>query len=754
MLRFHISLSLLIFRYYYFPIHEGDVPYMKRICLFALCFCCGLVAWITCDYLNQADEYLCLPNLSTAIRITVSPENLEHPMDRLISICQQEDTALLRVEYDYADHSMTAYTTDMTDYARWLEEGRLPNHPDEFLSTNPMEDPAQSGTLAHFDPQTEISIFSFAQYQPSIEVGRYYLATDDAATVDKIIAEIYAIDHGRGYQAIPLEVLEWNEYALLFSVIYNYRNLILFAVLLISFLGGYLCFARLRTRIIQKSLGYGNGRLILSPFFEFFLPGGIAVYFVIFVIATVALSFYNHLSRWMQFGFLYTIGSLLLIAVAYSVIFFLHACFVVQIKPIGLLKGQLPFASAIVLTYLYKAVIVILLVPTILSLSQLSALNHQFYQLEARFEVLKGYVELPVHSERIVTDEEMYLLELQYKRLFEIENNLGGILIEPSGYLSRSDAEDQEFSDPEAAFFAVNNTVLVNHGYLKNNPIYDINGEQVAFENEYEDTIHVLMPEQYRPYEETFVRDLTEYANFTYYASEDIYLNSGETGSQAHTDRTITITYVRDDQYYFTYNPDVARSQNCYLKDPIALVVNNVNFGGDTYLAVFSSGSFKIEVPPEEQNLAYFQDAVEACGLDDSVLSVQNSYEVASDSIHHVLSLLFQRGVIGAAYGVALVILNVISIFILQITYQKRLWIQQILGYSLLRGQSIYIASTVVFWIFVLGILLLFFEQNVFDTIILSCIGLAGEILLGIVIAFVRSIRQPGLSQSMEATRS
>lgn len=691
---------------------------MKKI--FALSLGCLflLISWVTFTYLNVNGQSFFIPDFCFKVQIEISPEQIGNPITEVAEAAQELGIEVIKTDYDKSEKTVRVYTSDTQKYASRIRNGRLPSADGEYIASKSSNDVQQVGILSVFSTDNNIQLYPLASRKPSVSMEQFQVASSDQQLVEQFVQEINEIGDGTKYQASFIGGEASSTYGL-HDAMEEYGQMVILMVIITTLSALYLLFQELKGETVKKILGYSNRRLAAEFLPRVYLPASVMMIAAVAIFSATALYFYNGLALGTIFFELYFLLSLAFTAIVYVIVFLFHFVLISCTKPIGIIKNKFPYKSVLGTTYLYKLIIVLILAPMIASAVNLYQQYIQYGNSAERLEMLKDYVELPLYSDRMETREGTYELGEQYKKFFAIQNNRGAILFDISGPLEAKangryqdvlDAYDEDdFSTPDKKYYVTNHHITINYEYLKQNPIYDCDGNQVFFTNESEDVVHVLIPEQFKQYESSVVPQIQNCINSDYYILEDLISDEEIT----HPDRAFQITWVKDNQSYFTYDPEIGMTQNCYIQDPISFVYNNATMCGNIVLPAFSSCRIKIPVESSEQNLEFFEKDIKACGLEDSVMVVNNAYQRVSDSVYTVEKQLNKQFFFSLAYLIVFAVLIFISSLTIIHAGSRKLYIMRLLGYSSFRCNLLYYARSAGFWLIVFILLNLATEVGI-----------------------------------------
>jgi len=219
---------------------------------------------------------------------------------------------------------------------------------------------------------------------------------------------------------------------------------------------------------------------------------------------------------------------------------------------------------------------------TIVSLSSCKNVDINTTEWKNANNVYRLYIQTPESQLDLVDDEalsdmfEAFLMELEQKnQLFIIDSSNFNELDGKKIY-----AHNKESMEEMAISFDENidpngKRITVNMNYFKMNPIETVNGISIEESLAKDDnTINILVPNQYRVREEEIVALYKSFFCFQKVKVENIY--NEEIGRPLNTvtedDLDVNIIYTKDNQNYFTFNPRVLSETKNIIVDPIVII--------------------------------------------------------------------------------------------------------------------------------------------------------------------------------------
>lgn len=169
-------------------------------------------------------------------------------------------------------------------------------------------------------------------------------------------------------------------------------------------------------------------------------------------------------------------------------------------------------------------------------------------------------------------------------------------------------------------------SIRVSKNYFLYNPIETADGSELTDQFLYDDlTLNILVPEQYREFEEQIIEAYRENFYFEKVTAENHYNEMAEiedTLDIAESDLSIHIIYVKDGQSYFTFRSDCAPATDHRITDPIVQIyTSNIHCN---YAHSFLTQNVYFHSEQESSEAVYEEIApyVAQCGAQDSVQAV------------------------------------------------------------------------------------------------------------------------------------
>lgn len=217
------------------------------------------------------------------------------------------------------------------------------------------------------------------------------------------------------------------------------------------------------------------------------------------------------------------------------------------------------------------------------------------YPKNEKWDNAKGYYTIEIHDPTLTDNESQYKAGKKFKEFVSLCNKNDGIMMYPSNYYSDPEMYDEIVGDSMMFYDPNYKCTYINNNYLKKNPIYDLNSNAVNVPNN-EIGITVLLPQKYSEYYDEIQQYYSEWYRWSYNIDEIVhqeYLTGDEISVEDYEYLPVNLIIVKDNQKYFTYSIDVG-DENNNIEDPIAIIVNGNNMGGDLFLAAITNNGYFI----------------------------------------------------------------------------------------------------------------------------------------------------------------
>ena len=591
---------------------------------------------------------------------------------------------------------------------KWGKRLENSDEKDKFLSNENTEDPNQIGQIGLFFNDVILEIRPLSAMENHILGTDYLLQTDDNSK-SKAFAE--TIERDSPLEAVAndsgnMAVMDINISIFLGKIVLLFC---LYVLIIIAFL--YYIVFRYKEFGIRKMFGDRNRDLIHRILGQECMPIISKSIIISFVVSFVYLCFYNRLSRFGIFLIVWIVAQLILIAIL-LISFWILSQSVRSTKISLAIKDKKPVKFIKFLNYitkvLFATVAVMMFAIALQNLGTLIKQNSNF----KKWEETKDYAVLGFTADDSTETDFVkgYLLSGKLHEFWKMMNNQGAMLMSPGSYYTTPFRSDYE-RDPDYEKYRVD----INNNYLKLNPIYDLNGEKVDVTDEETTNMTLLVPEKYREFEEQIYNYCSRRHTFLYnygavrYAKEmgeDVPYDPGiEDELLKHHELMMpNIIYVKNDQSYFTYDPNIAKDWNNEIHDPIAWVINNSNMGaagflsGTIYSTSISNGTFRPKIEDYEDPMKSLEDAIIESDLQHNIVFVQSLYSTVDKYIYDTRNLiLLELSMMILAFIIIVIIIMFTTLNYLE---ENKLLnsVKRIHGFSFVKRHFMYLLHPIIFW--------------------------------------------------------
>ncbi|MEY8307423.1 ABC transporter permease [Enterococcus faecium] len=216
-------------------------------------------------------------------------------------------------------------------------------------------------------------------------------------------------------------------------------------------------------------------------------------------------------------------------------------------------------------------------------------------------------------------------------------------------------------------------SIVTNINYFKYNPIKKINGKDIITKKDLvfnDKTLNILVPDKLKKYENIITSEYKKYYGF-------LKNLSTETKDK---NTVINIVYVKNNQRYFTYNPNI-EIKDFTIKDPIT-IIDTGQFDSSFYASWLSHCSFVESVNEDGYN--YLLPTIVATKTQPSIQNTISIYNFKAEEINRQKNAIF----IYTVLTICLIVIQIVNIYfsyqLLLRKYMYELYIKKIFGFSCL----------------------------------------------------------------------
>ncbi|TKI85898.1 DUF1430 domain-containing protein [Bacillus mycoides] len=354
-------------------------------------------------------------------------------------------------------------------------------------------------------------------------------------------------------------------------------------------------------------------------------------------------------------------------------------------KPIKLF-----FYSNLVIRFILAVFLILALQQGISTFNELKRTTAQ----QEKWKLMKDYASLGMEvgaGDRFDIKNEDNLN--RFNNLYKELENQGAVYIAPSYYyLNQKDNE----LNPNP-WGVEGKQIVINKNYLLLNPIYGINNKKIQLPRPNKSEITVLVPKRYE--------DNQEDIKTTVKKDYSMMLNHENPDSVQ-----INILYVKNEQSYFTFTPQMAVDTNYQIIDPIVVILTH------EFEPMYTSSSIAMGYGYYTKNVANefpfkkTKETIEKYNFDNIWSPVSIAYSLVEQKISNDTEKL-QLTIISCTLFLVLsaVLLFFSAIYYLEM-FKQVLALQWVFGYSFFEKHNVVYLALLVFWQF--SFMVCFFLSN------------------------------------------
>lgn len=631
----------------------------------------------------------------------------EEKLTQIQNLSEEENINIYKLVYNQPTNSkkiiIDIYTT-LVDENKLKEKFNI-NYNDTIknLFLNGKYLSSKNDEIKVFNKNLEVRIKNLVEAKNENIIGEYLIQTNDRNKV-KSIENKFVEKLGFYLQDDFRKNIENN--SLLNNI--DIKYIILLSILIVSILMAFLYYIVFRYKefAVKKMLGYSDGKIIFKELLkEAFIMhcetlAGASLIFIIY------LYFYNNLKCAINF-----FEDLIIILIMFTTILLIIETIIFlnidNVKINNMLKNKKPIKTIQTLNYITKITFSIVLIIIVVNLiNNFRNLMNENKNLD-KWKTTNEYVYLLISNKYKDTEKIVWEYNLGKKsnKLFKEYNDKGGLLIRPSDYILYGKFfESEELKNRKEYHPTKGNSLQVNSEYLRKNPIYDLNDNQISIDDEYGDYLIILVPEKYKNVEEDLLQEYKEWYQFKKFIDEDIYNEYMNIQAEEHPEVKIEIIYTKNGQESFLYDPLLEVENQNSVIDAIHIIINSENIGGDSFLNYVSSQRFFLKVDGSVEGDAYskISNTIEKLNMEKIISNAYTLYS-SVDSYVYKLQNEIKSYIISMIIVLALEILITIYIVINYIQRNNYInAIKKINGYSYIRRHGKFILLIITMWTLIL----------------------------------------------------
>ncbi|MDY0943233.1 DUF1430 domain-containing protein [Priestia megaterium] len=694
---------------------------MKKILIGLVLVAYGISSFMFIKY-YEVKEMIDI-NSSNKVSLSVvewsKNERPEDKLNKIEEISRKEKVNIYKVVYKPIETSqkqkIILYTaiSDVNKFKKEfpLKSGKMFTEKDSkdlYLSSLNEKNSEQIGRIDLFSPSNIIEIRPLKAAKNENLRGTYLVDSEKPKVIEKIKDELktkvgFKIKNQKQLNIInTLADQGFSKYLIIVLVI-------IFILISLSFL--YYILLNYKELAIKKMFGYSDRELIFKHLMkENVLIHAIALGIVI-IFQVIYLFFYNRMSRFLDFSSGWVVWQLVFTFV--SILFGLAPFLMVyHIKIAEMLKNKKPLKLVQFLNYssklIFSIILVILFINFFNNYQEFTAQNSNY----EKWNTTKNYSFYEIRDTS-TGDRDIWAYEVgvKSKKLFNLASEKGAMLVKPSDSIVYKEFIESEQSipvrekgneyDPEEG-----NTIQVNPNYLRNNPVYGLNGEKIKLKENFGDNLIVLVPEKYRDFEKDIFKRYKEWYQFKRFIDEDTYYKNTGKKVKPHKEVEVKLVFIKNRQKHFLYNPNLEIENQNYVKDSLLVVVNSQNMGGDSYLNYLSAGYFFPHINDSSNPYKELKNDIKLADLQDTILTTPLLYSVVDGYMFNLQNEIKMN----LFLSILLLSIEIIITIFMVLNYLERNKlihsVQKINGFSFFKRHNKFFSMVSLFWLIIcLGLL-------------------------------------------------
>ena len=561
-----------------------------------------------------------------------------------------------RINYVYLstpDYLAKYYTLNQ---GRFLNEADFSNDTDYFLSTKNTGSTKQIGQIADFGGNDDLRIETLKSMIENNQLYNGYCTVqfNPNVNIDSFTHDLSeAINGSVTYEGLNIIESNRNHFSNYLAILVLYLVIIL--LILYDILKSY------KEIGIKKMLGYSTKEIWLNKVLTLLSLQLLIAIISYAIFSIIKIQEFNAL--YWQFTFkiigIYAIG--IFISFLIFSIPFLH---INKIKVSDMLKNKKPVSAIVIFNYCIKiSMVAVFLILISHITNNFTAIKNEFTNSYSQWENTKNYVYIKGYKIQFNNGpSEEYISKL--KTIYEYFNKREAILVDFSDFTPDS----LKMLRQETSYSWERDWVTINPNYLKENPVYDVDGNRVFIE-ETDNNYVTLIPDKYRSSESEILKKIAFWKN----------------GSREPVkSQQIKVIWIKSGQKLFSYNINVNPDQGNYVTDALINVKTESNMKTFDYMYVanYKGNPFKIKIDNTLEPAESVENVLSQLDLNiyqPIIISVYDTIAAESKSVRDMVQ----------NFGMAIALLVMIIVIVLMQNiynyfdlYKQRLVVQSFHGYK------------------------------------------------------------------------
>lgn len=575
-------------------------------------------------------------------------------------------------------NELIIYTSDTTlNNKIKLIKGVFPEN-NQFISNTYSDDLQQSGLFTKIDPELKINIKNMDMTNNISGEGIYYISTINQDLLNNIIADL-------NDNVASTKIVDTTK---IISTNISQEEIICILLLLLCLLMTITQYSiyKLKKVIILRINGFSIVKILsnIGKKFIYILMLASIIGYIILAIYYIYLNSFNY---FFELSFYYLLISILFSSLYIFTFMILMLLNLKIAHKINAIKGKKNYYVISFMQYGLKLIFILAL---------LISLHQVFIKASIINKQIENYTQWN-KTQNLYTIAVTYNGEDDAKKHVETSNKIEKfyekIIKEKNGFIVSSDNYSKvdntylyelncEDVSPEVS--PNGKRITVNENYFKYNDIESVNSSVLNQIDYNDNVINILVPEKLKNYEQDIKANYKKYFYFQKVEVENIYnkkLNL-QKNTTLESDLKVNIIYVKNNQYYFSYNSTIEFENNNLIKDPIVVIYTG-NIDNSSCLSYMTNSFYFYSNAEDPFN--EIKPIILECDLESSIQKVISVYDKYGNEIQKIGKECNKLVIV----IIILFISNFISIYNLMISYYEKnkykLYIKKLFGYNFLR---------------------------------------------------------------------
>lgn len=582
---------------------------------------------------------------------------------------------------------------------------------DIYLSTDRIETKDQVGKIEVFNREYKLQIYTLNKLVEKglLLDGYCYIQIPDKYNIKNLINDL---ENRTGIKNIKVledrevqPITVWEKWVVIFSLYFLIMLAILYSIL-----------KRYKDIGIKKLMGFSNRTIYFNEIKNLIL-NQLGIQLVVTIILCILK--FNSFNSYI-YGFLKTL--IILYGIELVVLFIFASIpylYINKIRISNVLKNNKPTKEIMIFNNVIKVALIIALfivfkfVSTDFnSFKNIYSKSFKSWELTNEYAIIPYTYNMPYNQ---LLKENKYYKD--QKEIYLHFNKEGAIYADFSLFMP--DVREMRLSQSKGVYES--DIVQVNPNYLKDNIIYDLNGDKIDISEEEENTI-LLVPDKYKIYEKEIIEQYK-------------FWNKGYEDGEKKSLQDIKITWIKSGQELFSYNLDVNPDEGNKVKDAIVYVLTEKNGANQEYntIMAYKGNPFKIKVDNSKSIDDNVRPKLQEVGYSQYIPTISRVSDVIEFESKNIKDKMYLYFINILFIGVALCILifqNVISFFA---QYKKYLAIRYLHGYGILERYKEFFVFIILSWIIVFTAVRIINIMDMFTQIKISLVLIGFELIVSLI---------------------